>query len=487
MTKRYKDLKRKVRAFRPRDLLPAIARLNAQFALAGPHGLDAVFKTGNVVTPWALTAIARESVVSGSDAVPAQQVRYADVRRLCAIYADLEDPLTIDGPNADPTGYFVRTAFEQFPAQMSIFEEVSRTIALYLTAAADVSQAPLLSEDAWTHALGVPLETFLGTAFFLHVWAMRHEGWVDLDWLSGPQFAPILGALDESLLRFSVEQYLATDFLRFRDLDSKGFRTRGLSEHRFNPLEARPLIKLSAKLLAPAPALLLSRISATGIYYDRCTEPGFTDQLGPVFQHYVGMNLQLIPNAMVLPEVEYSRSHHTVDWIVVFDELVVLVEVKATRLTERSRAGVSEALHEDMGRTLVRAHEQIETTAQLIRDRHPALAAVPHDRPIMGLTATLEPFWLLGTDLTPVPKPDSATVPVIVASARDVEHLAACALNHDVGKLLRAIFDEGRTGTRALVSLPLEPTIRNPLLESAWERAHAWLELASAIQERGTT
>ena len=482
--RRYKDFRRKIRAFRPSDLLPVVAQAGARLAQLGPGRLLAALEADNVVTPWALAAIARESIVSGSDTAARRKVSHADVRRLCTVYADLEDPMTLEGPDADLTGFFVRTGFEQFPSQMSIFEEVSRTTALYLTAAADVSAAPLLSEDAWTDALGIPLETFLGIGFFLHVWAMLHDGWVDLDLLALPQFAPILGALDERDIRHCVNQYLAASFDEFRELDSKAFRSPGLLEHRFNPLEARPLTKISGRLLAPSAAMLLTRISATGIYYDRCREPGFTDQLGPVFQHYVGMNLSLIPNAAVLPEVEYARSQHTVDWILVFDELVVLVEVKASRLTERARAGVAEALDADIDRTLVRAHSQIETTARLIRDGHPALSSVPTNRPVLGLTVTLEPFWLLGTGLTPLPKPPGAVVPVVVASAREVEHLGGCALNHDVGKMLRAVFDEGKTGTRALTSLPQDANLRNPLLDSAWERMNLWLELAREAELR---
>lgn len=483
--RRYKDFRREIRAFRPRDLLPAVARIGARFAETGPQGLGAALAADNIVTPWALTAVARESIVSGSDAAATQRVSHRDVRRLCAVYAELEDPVSRDGRHADLTGFFVRTGFEQFPAQMSVFEEVSRTTALYLTAAAEVPAAPLLSEDAWSVALAIPLEIFLGVGFFLHVWATRHDGWVDLNWLDRPQFEPILHSLGEVRIRGSVERYLAASFSTFRELDSRTFRGPALLEHRFNPLEARPLIKLSGRLLAPSPAMLLSRISATGIYYDRCTEPGFTDQLGPVFQHYVGTNLRLIPNATVLPEVEYARSQYTVDWIVVFNQLVMLVEVKATRLTERARAGVTEALDADIERTLVRAHRQIETTARLIRERHASLSRVPADRPIMGLTVTLEPFWLLGTALTPLPKPDGAVVPVVVASARDVEHLAACALAHDAGKLLRAVLDQGTTGTRALTSLPQGSELRNPLLDSAWERIHSWLDLVHSADDGG--
>ncbi len=481
---RYKDFKRKICAYRQRDLLPVVARIGSQYGKAGPFDLDSTPGADTVVTPWALAAIARESIVSGSDGARPHAVTDRDVRRLCSVYANLEDPLIREGPDADLTGFFVRLGFEQFASQMSQGEEVARTLLFYLTAAADVPSATLLSEQAWERALGVPLQDFLAVGFFMHIWSILHEGWVDLSWLALPQFAPILGALDERRIRDSVERYLAAGFATFRALDRTAFREPGLLEHRFNPLEARPLFKLEGKLIAPSPSLLLGRISATGIYYDRCKEPGFTDQLGPVFEHYVGIHLKMIPNATVLPEIEYARSQRTVDWIVVFDELVVLVEVKAARLTERARAGVPDALAADIDRTLVRAHSQIENTARLLRDGHPALDSIPTDRPVMGLTVTLEPFWLLGTELTPLPKPDGAVVPVVVASARDIENAAAWSLKHDAGKLLRALFDDGKTGTRALTSLPGGSDLRNPLLEASWDRVHVWLDVAREIEER---
>ena len=59
--RRYKDFRRKIRAFRPRDLLPAVASIGARFAQIGPQGLGNALKSNNVVTPWALAAVARAS------------------------------------------------------------------------------------------------------------------------------------------------------------------------------------------------------------------------------------------------------------------------------------------------------------------------------------------------------------------------------------------------------------------------------------------
>jgi hypothetical protein len=73
---------------------------------------------------------------------------------------------------------------------------------------------------------------------------------------------------------------------------------------------------------------------------------------------------------------------------------------------------------------------------------------------------------------------------VVIASAREIEHLASVALSQDVGHLLRAMLDEGQTGSRVLNSLPQGPDMRNPLLDSAWDQMNGWLDIAREVQER---
>ena len=74
-------------------------------------------------------------------------------------------------------------------------------------------------------------------------------------------------------------------------------------------------------------------------------------------------------------------------------EVVLLVEVKSAIPTEPVRLGTPDAADAIMAK-LGKAFSQIDVTAQLIADRDPALAAVPADRPVLGLAVTLEPFHI---------------------------------------------------------------------------------------------
>ena len=68
-------------------------------------------------------------------------------------------------------------------------------------------------------------------------------------------------------------------------------------------------------------------------------------------------------------------------------EVVLLVEVKSAVPTEPVRLGTPDAADAIVGK-LGKAVGQIGVTAQLIADRDPALAAVPADRPVLGLAVT---------------------------------------------------------------------------------------------------
>lgn len=473
----FSRMQREVRGFRSRDLLPLIAAAASDQTVARLHSPADFLSEGKPLTPWALAGLAREVIVQdhgGLRTIPTMN----DIRRLCAMWIELPDPIMFSTAGEELTGFFVRTGFEQFRYQASPIEEVSRTRALYLDAASQVPNAPLLSAEAWETALGCPLDEFVRTGFLLHVWAAKHSGWVDLSWLDGPQFAPVRASIPAERVRAATATHLSCSMAEFRGADAETYtrvgRTnmRHVAEHRYNPLEGRPLVQLDSRLIAPQPMLLLDRVSSTGIYYDRCTEDGFTKQLGFVFEHYVGLQLKLIPGATVISEREYKKGCKTVDWVVVLEEVVLLVEAKATRLTEQSRMGLLASIDNDLNRTILKAHTQIETTARLIRDRHTAVADVPADRPMLGVVVTLEPYWLLGTGLTPVPEPANPRVGLLMASSRDIEQLAACALTRPVGPLLRDLHDTGATGTRPLTTtLDKFDLDVNPLIKAAWDQS----------------
>ncbi|SOE07841.1 hypothetical protein [Streptomyces sp. Ag109_G2-15] len=83
-----------------------------------------------------------------------------------------------------------------------------------------------------------------------------------------------------------------------------------------------------------------------------------------LFEEYVGRQLRLIPDAEVIGEITYRVRRDellSVDWIVVLDDLVLLVEVKSMMPTENARLGLEEGVAETDGK-LARAYRQVNTT-----------------------------------------------------------------------------------------------------------------------------
>jgi hypothetical protein len=150
---------------------------------------------------------------------------------------------------------------------------------------------------------------------------------------------------------------------------------------------------------------------------------------------------------------------------------VLLVEVKARRAAAATRAA-SVSAAEDYHQTLGKAFKQINRSYQALRRAVPEFAHVPKDRPVLGLVATLDPWYLANSfarDFLP-----TTDIGTMVASVRDIEHLVGIAQRRPVPGILLEIMkpdDERRTWelSTALQAFA-DPNDRNPLLEQAWGR-----------------
>ena len=235
----------------------------------------------------------------------------------------------------------------------------------------------------------------------------------------------------------------------------------------FNPLTSRPVVTglVPDRHIIPVPAALLRKASPLGIFYAGIARWGnaFSDDIGPLFEAYVGRQLALMAAATVLPAITYKAGAEGVDWIVIFDELVLLVEVKPTRPVEAVRLG-GQAAGEALTQAVRKAVLQVDRTAGLIRDGHPAFAAVPNDRPLAALMVTMEPFF--GANMpsmdTWVSRP---SIPARFCSAHELESLVT--LQDDIPGLLMEHMTGQQTAGWSIQSLlsgkPLGP---NPIMDA---------------------
>lgn len=188
----------------------------------------------------------------------------------------------------------------------------------------------------------------------------------------------------------------------------------------------------------------------------------------------MGRQLSTLPGVTVHPEVEYAEGKDTVtsvDWIEVSEDSVLLVEAKAIRVPAAARAGQGTA-EESFRRTLGKAFDQISRTHRAIRAGLPEFSAIPTDRPIHGLVATLD-FWYIA-DSPParvlLPEPE---IPTLVASTRCLEHLAAIGQRKPAAQILAEIIGDTERRTwdlsTALAHYAAEGD-DNPILRAAWNQ-----------------
>lgn len=452
----------RVRRHSPSSLLPLIAQTSAQYWQPSSW-LKSPYRK---YTPWALADIARVALVSGNENRSA--ATQEDLLHCCAAYVAMNDPeLASDSPDS-LTSFFLRITSEQNYNQTP-YNEVGRTVALFENTQA--SKELKVIRPGWDAELfGCTLSQYTGAGFFVQATAANNGGRFSAEWFNNPQLEPITAVLPSQVLAAAVDQNFVgtTGWFRSKRVTTPADNYRRFT---FNPLLARPVVAgISNELLVPSILLVLRKISPLGVYYAGAKKWGnsFTDDVGDLFEQYVGRQLATIPNAQVRPEIVYDKGgKRSVDWIVVCAAVVILVEVKSVRPTEPVRMGTADAGAE-LRRMLGKAYKQINTTDDLIAAQHPAFAHIPADLTRIGLIVTMERFDLANArpiqDLLEV----TPNIPTTVAASEDIERLVTIE-GTDVGAFLQNFVGDPTMNdgiSNALAEMKLG---RNSVLDQAWD------------------
>jgi hypothetical protein len=457
------------RRFNQERLLTAVA----ERAVSLPD--DASEKPYRATPPWALAGLVKASICCGNP-YRSTPVRPADIAMGCSMYSNLvARELHEPGLNS---GFHIlmRIAYEQFPYQESVFEELSRPEAFF----SDYSgRKPLevISGERLEELLGAPVRTAVAVALILMASAQKNAGFFDPAWMSQPGFARVLDFISRNQILGVIDSVFAGSIEEFRQQAGEAPPLPYLERYLFNPLTARPLIRMGdGRLLAPVWQAIGRRLSPIELYYLGMKRWGqaFSRDMGELLEDYVGRQLATLPDAEVYPEICYAERKNvidSVDWIVVFEDLVLLVEAKAKRTPAAARAAAvtAQGTYEE---TLGKAFRQINRTYQAIRAGVPAFSRIPADRPVAGLVATLDP-WYMANSLARgfLPAPD---IPTMAASVQGIEQLVAIGQRRPASAVLTEIMhldDERQTWEldTALQAFA-DPADRNPLLDKAWAR-----------------
>ncbi len=293
-------------------------------------------------SPWALAEIARVSLAYGNEY--RSEATLADLVACNDAYNELDDPEMVEGFNGDVAGLFLRLC-EQLEYQLPVRHEMARAIAIFNHTP---PKRPLqVIRDGWdTELLGADLVTFVAAGQLLHVAAKPNQGRFNPSWLDQTNFDFLRDVTDPELLRAAWSRSYLISTTEFAAQNGRpppsAWRRYG-----HNPLLGRPAVSgVHDDWLIPVPALVVRRLSPLGLYYAGIGHWGkaFADDLGDLFEPYIGSHLRLLGPEVVEPGFSYgSDNRETVDFIVTLPELVVLVEVKSVRPTAPVRAGSEEA------------------------------------------------------------------------------------------------------------------------------------------------
>ena len=451
-------------------MIPLVARYGAAFAdeKAYRNAKYAVF------APWVLGEVARASLVYGTE-FNRTRATDDDLLSCCAAYQALRDPELGRGGREAVGHFLLRIGGEQLAFQQAVLNDLSRPVALLEQT--KPRKAPTVATDGWAERLlGCSLQDYVGAAILLHTGALKNGGTFDLEWLSQPHFSDVTREVPADELRQVIEsQYTATRE-QLQDLQHAAESRAGVpdSQYRrfgFNPLSSRPAVAgLADRLLIPVPAFIVRKASPLGIYYSGLEKWGtpFSADLGELFEAYVGRQLALLPDATVVPEIAHGRKkgERSVDWFAVFDDCVVLVEVKSTRPTEPVRLGDAR-LPDALGGVLSTAVRQLNTSASHIRSHQPGFEDPPDDRPLLGLIVTMEPFHTVNTPFTRDYLP-ACDIPFRVCSALELEQFVTVADISAGALLLDLMTDPDKDGWSVHGALTGHAGVPNKIIDDAW-------------------
>lgn len=465
----YQEFCDYVRRFNQVELPTAIARTALGLS---EHAGDLRYRR---TLPWALAAVAKASICDGNR-YRTTPVRADTIRRACHMYNNLKPEELDHAELKSAFSILLRMAYEQFPYQESPYEEMARAEAFF---GGYSGRKPLevLGGNALEQLLGAPLRQAVGVATMLYASAHVNAGFFDPSWMDQPQFAEVLEIVPRQQIVSVVDAVFATSFGDFKLQAAEAPPLPFLDRYMFNPLTARPFVRLNdGRLLAPAPQIIARKLSLIELYYlgiKRWDLP-FARDMGELFEDYVGRQLNALPDVTVYPEIQYVEGKNAiagVDWIVVSEAAVLLVEAKATRVPAAARAGQDTA-KESFERTLGKAFKQINRTSHAIRQDVPEFSAIPTDRPILGLVATLDPRYIANSGparaLLPTPK-----IPTLVASIRALEHLIAIGQRQSAVSILAEIISNPERQTWDLSTALMDYSDQsdtNPILRDAWKQ-----------------
>jgi len=467
---RDSEFVQRVRQYTPSSLVPLVARYGAAFNDKEQYRQP----TATQYAPWVLAEVARVSLVSGTEFYRAA-ADDGDLWECSRAYLAITDR-ALQRREDGAIGRFLLRMSSQLVFQQPVLNDLARTVALFEQTTP--KRVPKVATEGWPERLlDCSLQDYVGAAILLYTSALRNSGIFDLGWIEQSMFAEITRDIPAEVLRRVIEDHYVATVQDLKTMQQDADLLAGMpdAEYRrfsFNPLSSRPVVAgIADTLVIPVPGFLVRQASPLGIYYSGLNkwDTSFANDIGDLFESYVGRQLGLVPDAQVLPEIEFGSKKNkslSVDWFLVFDSCVVLVEVKATRPTEPVRRADAQA-GKDLEKRLGHSIDQLNGSACKIRECAPEFSSIPSGRPLLGLVVTMEPFHTVNSlfGLSYLPECD---IPFRIASVGEIEQLVTVDDMSPGQLLLDFMTDTANNGSSINGALTGHLGRRNQIIDQAW-------------------
>lgn len=410
-----------------------------------------------------------------------------DLIRLAADYTNLDYP--DEASSSEELLRMVgRHLYTQWSYQRHQLNVLARSVALLDHTPYPATRMPKILTAGWQELLlGASVREYCSAAFLMHVLAYTGASY---PFNYGPDAAVIFDEPgSEGRFHRIVRDHFLTEAASFAPVSSPDGRAFALEPFGFNPLLDTPFVGgiLADRWIAPCAPAVLQKASAVSIAYIGLRRFGaaFTNDLGHLFQEYIGRHLALVHEAQLHREFVYYPtskpvSNDSVDWIMVTPAAVVLIECKSQFPDRHVREGTPSFVNAHTTQ-IGKGIKQINTTAALIRSAQPEFAHIPTDRPVVGFVVTLGDFDL-ANDPVLRSHVTRADVPTAVVGSEFIEHAAAhpvAVWNHFLRRAVAATTSSNTFETRHL--LDPYPNRRNQIIDNAFSS----LPVVSALGAHG--
>jgi hypothetical protein len=363
--------------------LPAYIEFNGNVLKAGREG--GIFE-------WTLEILARELVLHAADYSTQSLRQWSSFANVMNKIHGLEDAISAYYPELYTSNILIelyRIAHRQFPWQRRPSQaDLLRYYKIFGGNAFD----PIIQNAFGVNAQQLFMIGLVLTMFFVDRFAF--------------ELPPKIEGLPISLEEFNhVASRVSIDLGPLRHLIAGAQSLDHDFAYTFDPIRSYPLLRAgdatSGSLLSPIPTFIFRRFTE-GIYYDICSEPGFSDAFGPAFQSYVGEVVQkadLSGRFVVKAEAAYQvrkDRKDSVDWIVSDDTADLFVECKTKKLRYGAKMGLAstEVLREDLNKMATFLVQVYKTLNDALNGLYQHWEK--RDKPVYPVVVTLEEWFAFG-------------------------------------------------------------------------------------------